>query len=78
MASSQYRSEYPPNLSLSGTYRDFIENFYHISDTPDAHGEYAEQFALQARLLMPGKKEATNPNGMYYPVRSHVNIFTLS
>jgi len=55
MASSQYTSAYPKDLPFDSRYRDFISEFYRISDTPDAHDEYKRQFTSNARLVMASK-----------------------
>ena len=59
---SQYKSSYPAQTSFAEEYRDFISKFYKISDTPDAHEKYAEQFDSKARLVM-ASKEATGREG---------------
>jgi hypothetical protein len=70
MTSSQYTSTYPPNLPFSPKYRDFISEFYRISDTPDAHDTYVSQFMPSARLVM-GSKEANGSEGTVpsFPIR---------
>jgi hypothetical protein len=55
MSPTQYQSEYPQGLDFGQSYRDFISEFYHISDTPDAHDLYVKQFAPDARLVMASK-----------------------
>ncbi|KAG8628460.1 hypothetical protein KVT40_004333 [Elsinoe batatas] len=53
---SQYKSSWPSNLENDPAYVSFFENFYKISDTADAHEEYANQFTSDATLIMASKK----------------------
>lgn len=59
---SQYVSAYPEGLSFDSKYVKFIEDFYRVSDTPDAHEEYLLQFSPKARLIM-ASKEANGAEG---------------
>ena len=52
---SQYASSYPVAISFNPQYKDFFENFYKISDTPEAHEQYSEQFTEDATLKMASK-----------------------
>jgi hypothetical protein len=45
-----------PTGSQDASIFQFLEQFYRISDTPDAHDVYAEQFAKDATLVMGSKK----------------------
>ena len=56
MAASQYTSSYPDNVPFDTKYRDFISEFYRISDTPDAHEKYSQQFTPDAHLVMASKE----------------------
>ncbi|KAF1985230.1 hypothetical protein K402DRAFT_334814 [Aulographum hederae CBS 113979] len=49
-----YTSIYP-SVGFNPTFKRFIEDFYRISDTPDAHDEYADQYASDATLIMASK-----------------------
>jgi hypothetical protein len=51
-----YASEYPAEVDFDAAYKKFFEEFYEISDTPDAHDKYAEQFTEDATLIMASKK----------------------
>jgi len=53
---SQYTSEYPKDIGIDPVYTQFLESFYAISDTPDAHEEYVSQFTKNATLIMASKK----------------------
>lgn len=50
-----YKSEYPSGLKFDASYKQFFEHFYEISDTPDAHEEYAAQFTKDATFIMASK-----------------------
>lgn len=50
-----YASEYP-DIGIDPTFKRFFEDFYAISDTPDAHEKYAQQFTEDATLIMASKK----------------------
>jgi len=56
MASSQYTSDYPSSTEIYPAYKTFFEEFYQISDTPDAHEKYADQFTPNATLIMASKR----------------------
>ncbi|KAH9828200.1 hypothetical protein Tdes44962_MAKER02564 [Teratosphaeria destructans] len=49
---SQYIAEVPSDGSVKPEILTYYERFYHISDTPDAHLQYAEQFTKNAKLIM--------------------------
>ena len=50
-----YTSSYP-DLGIDRDYNRYFESFYEISDTPDAHEKYADQFTPDATLIMASKK----------------------
>jgi len=52
---SSYASEYP-DVDIDPAIKKFFEEFYAISDTPDAHEKYAQQFTEDATLIMASKK----------------------
>lgn len=52
---SQYASSYPEGVTFSPQYKDFFQHFYQISDTPDAHEQYSQQFTKDATLVMASK-----------------------
>lgn len=51
---SSYASQYP-DLTIDPAIKQFFEEFYKISDTPDAHEKYAESFTEDATLVMASK-----------------------
>lgn len=53
---SSYTSEYPAGVQIDSDIKAFFERFYEISDTPDAHEEYAKQFTADAKVTMASKK----------------------
>ncbi|PNS18702.1 hypothetical protein CAC42_5241 [Sphaceloma murrayae] len=55
---SQYQASWPSGQQHDPAYVSFFENFYKISDTPDAHDEYVNQFTSDATLIMASKKVA--------------------
>jgi len=50
-----YKSKYPSGLEFDSSYKQFFEQFYKFSDTPDAHEEYAKQFTKDATYIMASK-----------------------
>lgn len=52
---SSYISDYP-SIEFDSSYKKFFQDFYKISDTPDAHEKYAQQFTKDATLVMASKK----------------------
>ncbi|KAF3047900.1 hypothetical protein E8E11_000166 [Didymella keratinophila] len=52
---SAYASEYP-SVEFDSAYKEFFEQFYVTSDTPDAHEKYVENFTNDATLIMASKK----------------------
>lgn len=53
--SVSYASEYP-DISVDPAVKAFFETFYRVSDTPDAHEEYARSFTPGATLVMASTK----------------------
>jgi hypothetical protein len=51
---SPYASEYP-DVNVNPAIREFFEQFYKTSDTPDAHQQYADSFTENATLVMASK-----------------------
>jgi hypothetical protein len=56
MSSSNYTSSYPPSSEVDSGIKQFFEEFYKISDTPEPHTLYAEQFTKDAVLVMASKR----------------------
>ncbi|KAF1968234.1 hypothetical protein BU23DRAFT_558651 [Bimuria novae-zelandiae CBS 107.79] len=50
-----YASEYP-STSFDPKFKRFFEDFYAISDSPEAHDEYVDCFTKDATLIMASKK----------------------
>lgn len=57
-----YTSEYP-STPFDPAFARFFEDFYAISDSPEAHDEYLDSFTKDATLIMASKK-AKGPEGM--------------
>ncbi|KAF2455912.1 hypothetical protein BDY21DRAFT_349065 [Lineolata rhizophorae] len=51
-----YTSAYHPEIPIDPSYKRFFEDFYAISDTPDAHDKYTTFFTPDATLIMGSKK----------------------
>lgn len=69
---SQYIPEVP-SIPLDPSIPQFFENFYKMSDTPDAHDEYVRNFTDEATLIMASTK-AVGKEGLSFHVfliRSH-------
>ena len=62
--SSQYTSQIPPSTIFDPAKRQFFEEFFAISDTPDAHEKYAGMFTEDATFIL-GSKEAKGSEGMF-------------
>ena len=63
--SSSYASQIPPATIFDPAKRKFFEEFYAVSDTPDAHEEYAGMFTEDARFIL-GSKKARGSEGMVF------------
>lgn len=59
---SQYKASVPENGTVKTDIIRFFENFYKLSDTPDAHDEYRQQFTKDATLIM-GPNESKGGDG---------------
>jgi hypothetical protein len=53
--SHSYTSAYP-STKFNPAFVQFFESFYKISDTPDAHSKYVDQFTSDATLIMASKR----------------------
>ncbi|CAK1355341.1 hypothetical protein CB0940_00929 [Cercospora beticola] len=53
---SQYSASVPADGTVKPEIRSFFENFYAISDTPDGHERYADQFTNDGVLIMASNK----------------------
>jgi len=53
---SSYTSSWPTDSQQDPAVAKFFEQFYKISDTPDGHETYANQFTRNATLVMVSKK----------------------
>jgi len=59
---SQYQAAVPGDNLVKPEIRSYYESFYAISDTPDAHEKYAEQFTKDAKLII-ASNEAVGRDG---------------
>lgn len=50
-----YKSEYPSSPTIDAGIQKFFEEFYEISDTPDVHAKYLEQFSEDATFILGSK-----------------------
>ncbi|KAF2207435.1 hypothetical protein CERZMDRAFT_107761 [Cercospora zeae-maydis SCOH1-5] len=53
---SQYSASVPADGTVKPEIRSFFETFYAISDTPDGHERYADQFTPDGVLIMASNK----------------------
>lgn len=53
---AQYAASVPEDKSLKPGIASFFESFYAISDTPEAHQQYADHFTNDATLIMASKE----------------------
>jgi len=60
---SQYKASVPEDGSLKSDIASFFEAFYKISDTADAHEQYADSFTRDGKLIM-AFKETSGRQGM--------------
>jgi hypothetical protein len=60
---SQYEASVPDDGSLKPGIASFFEAFYAISDTAEAHEQYADHFTSDAKLIM-ASKETSGRQGM--------------
>lgn len=49
---SQYSASTPSDGQVRPEIKEFFETFFKISDTPDAHELYSEQFTKNGKLIM--------------------------
>jgi len=61
---SQYKAAVPGDNLVKPEILDYFESFYAISDTPDAHEKYSEQFTKNAKLIM-ASNEANGREGTF-------------
>ena len=59
---SQYVASIPDDGQVKPEIRSFFEKFFEISDTPDAHEKYSEQFTKNGELIM-GPNETNGRDG---------------
>jgi hypothetical protein len=45
----------PSDIEANKGVIQFLENFYQVTDTPEAHEEYANQFTEDATLILASK-----------------------
>ena len=61
---AQYEASVPEDGSLKSGIASFFEAFYKISDTAEAHEQYADYFTSDAKLIM-ASKETSGRQGMH-------------
>ena len=64
---AQYEASVPEDGSLKSGIASFFEAFYAISDTAEAHEQYADYFTRDAKLIM-ASKETSGRQGAESPV----------
>ncbi|TKA70184.1 hypothetical protein B0A49_02719 [Cryomyces minteri] len=52
---SSYTFDLPSGVQFDAALKEFFEEFYAISDTPDAHEKYAQSFTKDAKVIMASK-----------------------
>lgn len=62
-----YASQYPTDLKVDDGIKAFFEDFYRISDTPDAHDTYADRFVEGATLFMGIQKAVGRQGSLLFP-----------
>ena len=68
---NQYSSQYPAGVDFPAKYKNFLEEFYKISDTPEAHELYSQQFAEDATLVMASKRAKGRSGGLVLSVKTY-------
>ena len=63
--SHSYKSEYPAGVEIDAGIKTFFEEFYKLSDKPEAIEEYANKFTQDATVIMGIKKIVGRP-GMWH------------
>ena len=61
---SQYTASTPGDDQVKPEIKSFFEKFYEISDTPDAHQKYSQQFTKNGKLIM-GPNESNGRDGTF-------------
>ena len=65
---SSYTSKYPSSVPFDPAFKHFFEDFYAVSDTPDAHDRYVACFTENATLTM-ASKTAKGSEREFFPRR---------
>jgi len=63
--SHSYKSEYPAGVEIDAGIKTFFEEFYKLSDTPEAHEQYANSFTKDATVVMGIKKVVGRPGDFH-------------
>ena len=50
-----YKSQYPSGVAVDPSIVEYFQDFYRISDTPDAHDEYTGKFTDDATFILASK-----------------------
>jgi hypothetical protein len=53
--SHSYKSQYPDDTTVEPAIVKFFQNFYAVSDTPDALDEYLDLFEKDATFILASK-----------------------
>ena len=70
---AQYSASVPEDRSLKAGIASFFESFYAISDTAEAHEQYADHFTQDAKLIM-ASKETSGRQGVLCHIRRFAKI----
>ena len=70
-----YTASTPGDDQVKPDITKYFEKFYEVSDTPDAHEKYSEQYTKNAKLIMGpievnGRDGKCNRNTAQSPLRS--------
>jgi hypothetical protein len=77
---TSYISEYPSSIPFDAAYKKFFEDFYAISDTPDAHERYVDSFTKDATLIMASKqgKGSEGTASLQPPIQFPTIVFSVA
>lgn len=60
----QYTASIPSDGQVRLEIKDFFEKFYEVSDNPETHEKYSEQFTKNGKLIM-GPNESNGRSGEF-------------
>lgn len=64
---AQYKASVPQDKSLNPGIASFFESFYAVSDTAEAHTQYADHFTSDAKLIMASKETSGREGRLITP-----------